>query len=74
MVRDIDGGEAMEIRWRPRQRLRCARLCIAITRRRSKPPFDVIEFEKRLRADASNDYADTDHDDRAVTERPTAAA
>jgi hypothetical protein len=38
------------------------------------PPFDVIEFEKRLRADASNDYADTDHDDRAVTERPAAAA
>ena len=37
-------------------------------------PFDVIEFEKRLHAGASDDYTRRDDDDGAAAARPAAAA
>jgi hypothetical protein len=78
MVRDIGGGEVMEMRWRPPTKAEVRE----IVRRYHEaqqvyaPPFDVIEFERQLQARASNDYADIerDGDDRVMTERSAAAA
>jgi hypothetical protein len=77
MVRDIGGGEVMEIRWRPPTKAEVREIVRRYHEAQvNAPPLDVIEFERRLRAHASNDYADTnrDGDDRATTERPAAAA
>ena len=55
-LRDIGGGEIMEIRWRQPTRAEMRE----IVRRyhegvsEEKEPLDVIEFEKQLRAGASN--------------------
>jgi hypothetical protein len=76
-VRDIGGGEMMEIRWRPptkaevREIVRCYHEA-----QFNAPPFDVIEFERQLQSRAGNNYVATDRDgdDRAMTERPAAAA
>jgi hypothetical protein len=67
MVRDIGGGEVMEIRWRPPTKAEVRE----IVRRYHEtqvtvPPFKVIEFERPLQAGASNDYIDRDG---AVAER-----
>ena len=75
MVRDIGGGEVMEIRWRPATKSEVRE----IVRRYHEAqfnavPLDVTEFERQLNARASEDHADADHDDHAVTERPAAAA
>jgi hypothetical protein len=75
MVRDIGGGEVMEIRWRPPTKSEVRE----IVRRYHEAqfnavPLDVTEFERQLNARASEDHADADHDDHAVTERPAAAA
>jgi hypothetical protein len=78
MVRDIGGGEVMEIRWRPPTKAEVREIVRRYHEAQvNAPPLDVIEFESRLRAHASNDYAtDTnrDGDDLATTERPAAAA
>jgi hypothetical protein len=37
-------------------------------------PFDVIDFEKRLHAGASDDYTNREDDDGAAATRPAAAA
>jgi hypothetical protein len=77
MVRDIGGGEVMEIRWRPPTQAEVREIVRRYHEAQvNAPPLDVIEFERQLHAHASNDYADTDRDgdDRATTERPAAAA
>jgi hypothetical protein len=77
MVRDIGGGEVMEIRWRPPTKAEVREIVRRYHEAQvNAPPLDVIEFERQLLAHASNDYADTDRDgdDRATTERPAAAA
>ena len=77
MVRDIGGGEVMEIRWRPPTKAEVREIVRRYHEVQANvPPFDVIEFERQLFADASNDYADTDRDgdDRAIAETPAAAA
>jgi hypothetical protein len=77
MVRDIGGGEVMEIRWRPptkaevREIVRCYH---DVPNEATVAPFDVIEFEKRLHAGASDDYTNRDQDDGAAAARPAAAA
>jgi hypothetical protein len=74
-VRDIGGGEVMEIRWRPPTKAEVREI---VRRYHDVPneatvvPFDVIEFEKRLHAGASD--ANRDDDDGAAAARPAAAA
>jgi hypothetical protein len=73
MVRDIAGGEMMEIRRRPPTKAEVRE----IVRRYHDVPTgatvtpDVSEFEKRLHARASDNYTDRDNDGAA---RPAAAA
>jgi len=75
MVRDIGGGEVMEIRWRPPTKSEVREIVRRYHEAQFKAvPLDMIEFERQLNAQASDDHADADHDDRAVTERPAAAA
>jgi hypothetical protein len=75
MVRDIGGGEVMEIRWRPPTKAEVREIVRCYHEAQFKAvPIDVIEFEKQLTAHTSNDYADADRDDGGVTERPAAAA
>ena len=77
MVRDIGGGEVMEIRWR---RPTKAEVREIVRRYHDVPneatlaPFDVIEFEKQLHAGASDDYTNRNDDDGAAAVRPAAAA
>jgi hypothetical protein len=78
-VRDIGGGEVMEIRWRPATKAEVreiVRRYHAAQNEAEAPPFDVIEFERQLQSRAGNNYVATDRDgdDRAMTERPAAAA
>ncbi len=75
MVRDIGGGEVMEIRWRPPTKAEVREIVRRYHEAQvNAPPLDVIEFERQLLAHASNDYADRDGDDSAVAETPAAAA
>ena len=75
MVRDIGGGEVMEIRWRPPTKSEVREIVRRYHEAQFKAvPLDMIEFERQLNAQASDDHADADHDDHAVTERPAAAA
>jgi hypothetical protein len=76
-VRDIGGGEMMEIRWRPPTKAEVREIVRRYHEAQfNAPPFDVIEFERQLQSRAGNNYVDTDRDgdDRAMTERPAAAA
>jgi hypothetical protein len=75
MVRDIGGGEVMEIRWRPPTKAEVREIVRCYHEAQFKAvPIDVIEFEKQLTVHTSNDHAETDRDDGGVTERPAAAA
>jgi hypothetical protein len=77
MVRDIGGGEVMEIRWRPPTKAEVreiVRRYRAAQNEAEAPPFDVIEFERQLQARASSADTDRDGDDRTMTERSPAAA
>ena len=75
MVRDIGGGEVMEIRWRPPTKAEVREIVRCYHEAQFKAvPIDVIEFERQLTVHTSNDHADTDRDDGGVTERPAAAA
>jgi hypothetical protein len=75
IMRDIGGGEVMETRWRPPTKAEVREI---VRRYHDVPneatvvPFDVIEFEKRLHAGASD--ANRDDDDGAAAARPAAAA
>ena len=77
MVRDIGGGEVMEIRWRPPTKAEVREI---VRRYHDVPnedmvaPFDVIDFEKRLHAGASDDYTNREDDGGAAATRPAAAA
>jgi hypothetical protein len=74
MVRDIGGGEVMEIRWRPPTKAEVREIVRCYHEAQFKAvPIDVIEFERQLTAH-TNDHADTDRVDGEVTERPAAAA
>jgi hypothetical protein len=71
MVRDIGGGEVMEIRWRPPTKAEVREIVRRYHEVQVKvPPVGVIEFERQLQARASHDYTDNnrDGDDRAMTE------
>jgi hypothetical protein len=78
MVRDVGGGDVMEIRWRPPTKAEVREIVHRYHEAQVKaPPFDVIEFERQLHAVGSNDcngYADSDSDDSAIAEKPAAAA
>jgi hypothetical protein len=75
MVRDIGGGEVMEIRWRPPTKSEVREIVRRYHEAQFKAvPLDMIEFERQLNAQASDDHADADRDDHAGTERPAAAA
>ena len=76
MVRDIGGGEVMEIRWRPPTKAEVREIVRRYHEVQAKvPPFDMIEFERQLHAGAGDAlYADRDGDDSAVAETPAAAA
>lgn len=75
MVRDIGGGEVMEIRWRPPTKSEVREIVRRYHEAQFETvPFDVIEFEKQLHVPAIDEHADTDRDEPAVTERPAAAA
>jgi hypothetical protein len=77
MVRDIGGGEVMEIRWRAPTKAEVREIVRRYHDVPNEPtvaPFDVIEFEKRLRSGASDDYTNRDEDDGAAAARPAAAA
>ena len=77
MVRDIGGGEVMEIRWRPPTKAEVREIVRRyhdVPNEATVAPFDVIEFEKRLHAGASDDYTNRDEDDGAAAARPAAAA
>ena len=59
MVRDIGGGEVMEIRWRPPTKAEVREIVRRYHEAQNEakvPPLDVIEFERQLHAGASNDY------------------
>ena len=59
MVRDIGGGEVMEIRWRPPTKAEVREIVRRyhdVPNEATVTPFDVIEFEKRLHAGASNEF------------------
>jgi hypothetical protein len=77
MMRDIGGGEVMETRWRPPTKAEVREI---VRRYHDVPnedmvaPFDVIDFEKRLHAGASDDYTNREDDDGAAATRPAAAA
>ena len=62
MVRDIGGGEMMEIRWRPPTKAEVREIVRRyhdVPNEATVTPFDVIGFEKRMHAGASNEfYAD----------------
>ena len=64
MVRDIGGGEMMEIRWRPPTKAEVREIVRRyhdVPNEATVTPFDVMEFEKRLHAGASNEfYGDRD--------------
>ena len=64
MVRDIGGGEMMEIRWRPPTKAEVREIVRRyhdVPNEATVTPFDVIGFEKRMHAGASNEfYADRD--------------
>jgi hypothetical protein len=77
MVRDIGGGEVMEIRWRPPTKAEVREIVRRyhdVPNEATVAPFDVIEFEKRLHAGASDDYTGRDDDDGAAAAIPAAAA
>jgi hypothetical protein len=76
MVRDIGGGEVMEIRWRQATKAEVREIVRRYHEVQAKvPPFDMIEFERQLHAgDGHAPYADRDGDDGAVAETPAAAA
>jgi hypothetical protein len=75
MVRDIGGGEVMEIRWRPPTKAEVREIVRRYHEAQIKaPPLDVIEFERQLHAGAGNDDGDRDGYDSALPERPAAAA
>jgi len=77
MMRDIGGGEVMEIRWRAPTKAEVREIVRRYHDVPNEPkvaPFDVIEFEKRLHAGASDDYTNRDQDDGAPAARPAAAA
>jgi hypothetical protein len=63
-VRDIGGGEVMEIRWRPPTKgevREIVRRYHEVQNEAKVPPLDVIEFERQLHAGASNEfYGDRD--------------
>src|SRR6476619_3210516 len=66
MVRDIGGGEVMEIRWRPPTKAEVREIVRRyhdVPNEATLAPFDVIEFEKQLHAGASDNYIDRDDDD-----------
>jgi hypothetical protein len=74
MVRDIGGGEVMEIRWRPPTKAEVREIVRRyhdVPNEATVTPFDESEFEKRLHARASDNYTDRDDDGAA---RPAAAA
>jgi hypothetical protein len=76
-VRDIGGGEVMEIRWRPPTKgevREIVRRYHDVPNEATLAPFDVIEFEKQLHAGASDDYTNRNDDDGAAAVRPAAAA
>jgi hypothetical protein len=76
MVRDIGGGEVMEIRWRAPTKAEVREIVRRYHDVPNEPtvaPFDVIEFEKRLHAGASHNYT-RDDDHGAAAARPAAAA
>ena len=77
MVRDIGGGEVMEIRWRPPTKAEVREIVRRyhdVPNEATLAPFDVIEFEKQLHAGASDDYTNRNDDDGAAAVRPAAAA
>jgi len=77
MMRDIGGGEVMEIRWRAPTKAEVREIVRRYHDVPNEPkvaPFDVIEFEKRLHVGASDDYTNRDQDDGAPAARPAAAA
>jgi hypothetical protein len=77
MVRDIGGGEVMEIRWRPPTKAEVREIVRRyhdVPNEATLAPFDVIEFEKQLHAGASDDYTNRNDDDGAAAARPAAAA
>jgi hypothetical protein len=76
MVRDIGGGQVMEIRWRPPTKAEVREIVRRYHEVQAKvPPFDMIEFERQPHAGAGDaHYADRDGDDSAVAETPAAAA
>jgi hypothetical protein len=58
-VRDIGGGEVMEIRWRQPTKgevREIVRRYHEVQNEAKVPPFDVIEFERQLHAGASNEF------------------
>jgi hypothetical protein len=76
-VRDIGGGEVMEIRWRPPTKAEVreiVRRYHAVQNEAEAPPFDVIGFEGQMHGASKNDYSDRDGDGGAVVEKPAAAA
>jgi hypothetical protein len=77
MVRDIGGGEVMEIRWRPPTKGEVREIVRRYHETGAKvPPIDVMEFERQLHGanNNQNEYNDRDDDDNAVVEKPAAAA
>jgi hypothetical protein len=58
LVRDIGGGDMMEIRWRPPTKAEVREIVrqYHAAGNEAKAPLDVIEFQRRLHAGASNRF------------------